>query len=285
MRIVALMEVVFACCLCHLAYRALQHTFLGEWEQTVGRRFLPGLVLTVFSLGAISLHGNGFAAFGITAKNGRSALLIGLLAALLFVVIGGAILVLGLRSSDAQGSVAQAGGWTLGTVLLLALLRCRRAAKWERLGSSSAALIGLFLLVTLLALPLLLGLGSAQPSLITLCSVVWLFVFTGFGEETFFRGYVQSRLNLVLGRPYKVMGVEFGPGLLVASGLFGMLHALNTVDYFMGRYDIAWGSGFVSVFSGFCYGSLREKTGSILAGGTAHGIAGALTEIPRVLAA
>jgi membrane protease YdiL (CAAX protease family) len=121
--------------------------------------------------------------------------------------------------------------------------------------------------------------------LTTFCAVVCLFVLTGFGEELFFRGHVQSRLNGAFGRPYRFLGMDFGAGLLITSLLFGGFHALNTVDYFRGAFEFSWSSGVVSVFSGLCYGSLREKTGSILAGGIAHGVAGVVTEIPRVLSA
>lgn len=47
-------------------------------------------------------------------------------------------------------------------------------------------------------------------------TVVWQFVFSGFGEEFVFRGYVQSRLNQAFGRPLRLFGIQFGVGLIVA---------------------------------------------------------------------
>jgi hypothetical protein len=39
----------------------------------------------------------------------------------------------------------------------------------------------------------------------------------GFGEEIFFRGYIQSRVDQAFGLPFRLLGFEFGPGLLVSS--------------------------------------------------------------------
>lgn len=40
-------------------------------------------------------------------------------------------------------------------------------------------------------------------------------VFVGFGEEILYRGYMQSRLNEVFGRPYRFFDVPFGWGALI----------------------------------------------------------------------
>src|SRR5438105_12072252 len=63
------------------------------------------------------------------------------------------------------------------------------------------------------------------------------------GEEMFYRGYIQSRVNEAFGRPLRFLGVQFGAGLLVSALLFGFLHPLNMVDYFHGQLTFAWGFG------------------------------------------
>jgi uncharacterized protein len=101
---------------------------------------------------------------------------------------------------------------------------------------------------------------------------VFYFFFVGFGEEILFRGYIQSRLNASFGRPFRLMGVHWGWGLIIASVLFGIMHFINPYN----PYQIWW--AFWTFFSGLLFGLIREKTGSILAPAIVHGT-------PRALAA
>jgi membrane protease YdiL (CAAX protease family) len=55
-----------------------------------------------------------------------------------------------------------------------------------------------------------------------------LFFGSGFGEQIFFRGYIQSRVDQAFGCPFRLLGFDsFGGGLLVSSLLFGLIHVLN----------------------------------------------------------
>lgn len=87
---------------------------------------------------------------------------------------------------------------------------------------------------------------------------------TGFGEEILFRGYIQSRLNRALGRPFSFCGVGWGFGVIIAAILFGAMH------FFHGTGTLWW--GLWTIFAGLVLGFLREKTGSIVAPGIAHGV-------------
>jgi membrane protease YdiL (CAAX protease family) len=87
---------------------------------------------------------------------------------------------------------------------------------------------------------------------------------TGFGEELFFRGYAQARLNVAFGKPFQVAGVNIGWGLPVASVLFGISHAI-----FSGG-TVGWG---IATFGhGMVLGYVREKTGTIFACSLLHGM-------------
>jgi membrane protease YdiL (CAAX protease family) len=282
-RVLAVTEVVFVCCLCHGTYRALQQSPLGDFERAVQRSYLPGTVMLGGGAVAILLHGRGCRPFGVTRRHWPYSLMVGLACALLFVLLGGSVVLLGLNRLDAAGTAARSCGWLVGALVILALLSRHSVAVLSAFQGRWTGWCCASLLLLLLAMTIVLGLRSRQPLLTTVCAVTWLFALTGFGEELFFRGYCQSRLNGAFGRPYRLLGMDFGAGLLIASVLFGAFHVLNTVDYFQGRFQFAWASGVVSAFSGLCYGSLRERTGSIVAGGVAHGLAGAMTEIPRVL--
>jgi uncharacterized protein len=143
--------------------------------------------------------------------------------------------------------------------------------------------ISIFILFSLLSVPIMLALRFYRPTLPVLGDVVWNFFCAGFGEEIFFRGYIQSRMNQAFGRPWRILGADFGLGLIVSSALFGLIHVFNTVDYFNGRYDFAWLWWLPNFASGLFFGLLRERTNSVLAGGIIHGLGDVFARVPALL--
>src|SRR5262249_39610697 len=131
----------------------------------------------------------------------------------------------------------------------------RRAATRRSAGPAGGppAFLG-GLLFGLFWVPLVGAACYARPLVYHTLVACWLTIGAGCGEEVFYRGYVQSRLNEVFGRPFRVLGLRFGVGLLVSSVLFGFLHALNSVDYFQGRFTFAWGFGVATIPMGVLYG-------------------------------
>ncbi len=130
----------------------------------------------------------------------------------------------------------------------------------------------------LLLFPFGVGLAMNKLSVIIVSTVVWQFVFSGFGEEFVWRGYVQSRLNQAFGRPMRMFGVQFGAGLFITSLLFGFFHAFNTYDPAIGLASLSWGWALSSSMAGLFFGMLREKTGTLVAPGIAHGLPDAVGE-------
>ncbi len=110
--------------------------------------------------------------------------------------------------------------------------------------------------------------------------ILWRVVAVGIGEELFFRGYIQSRLNVVYGRPWQLLGVQFGMGLVISSLLFAFIHALNPVNYFSGSYDFAWGHA-LAVLT-IHYGFMREMTGSVLPCIVFHGLLDVAALVPSM---
>jgi membrane protease YdiL (CAAX protease family) len=141
--------------------------------------------------------------------------------------------------------------------------------------------VSLTLLLALLAVPPLLAAYLHRPAV--WLAVLWNFLGAGFGEEVFFRGYIQSRVDAGFGRPWRLFGCAVGPGLIASSVLFGLIHALNTVDYFGGRWDFGWWYGLGTTIEGLLYGYLRARTGSVWAGAVTHGLVDAYTTIPGLL--
>lgn len=103
-------------------------------------------------------------------------------------------------------------------------------------------------------------LGPADGAFVEL---LWLVFASALGEELFFRGYVQGRWNGVFGKPWRWGGAQFGPGLILASAMFGVVHGLNSFDTFAweGEWEhhAAWLSG-----SALFFGLLRERCGGLL---------------------
>jgi hypothetical protein len=104
-------------------------------------------------------------------------------------------------------------------------------------------------------------------------------LFVGFGEEILYRGYMQSRLNEVFGKPFSFFGVAFGWGAILTALLFGFTHigVLRMILGLSSEVTLAW--GFWTIFSGLVFSFVREKTGSILAPALLHGLPQAIAVV------
>jgi len=279
----AIIEVLLAFAFVHMAYRSLkQFTALGRWEGAAGLNFTPGLVMIFFTISVLLLCRRSFEVYGLTVKRWRHNLSVGLLCAVLIATLAGLGLMLthvhfdpAHPHNDMAGRLAGAVFGLSTTILLVWMFKGQRTFL-DRI----PLVLGLSLMIELLSVPVVVAAYYHRPLLKALLTVGWLFLGAGFGEETFFRGYIQTRVDEVFECPLRFLGLNFGLGLCVSSLLFGFLHALNTVDYFHGRFDFAWWYGVQSCFTGLFYGCLRQKTGSIVAGGVTHGLTDVLASVP-----
>ena len=64
-------------------------------------------------------------------------------------------------------------------------------------------------------------------------------VLASFGDEIFYRGYIQSRLNEGFGRPYSLFGIKWGWDVIKASFLFGFMHLMTFSNPLRG-YFFPW---------------------------------------------
>lgn len=278
-RTVAITEVVLVFALVHLAFRSVkQFTSWGSFETESGLNFAPGVIMIAVSIALIALRRRSFTAYGVTREGFFHNLNVGVVCGVVLGA-GGLLLVLaGVRIDPSrfgpfEGLAYAAAAFIITCGLLWVLNRPPRLRP--------PPLSSLTLIVVLLAAPLLGAVWRDRPSMHVLLMVLWLFFCAGVGEEVFFRGYIQSRLNQAFGRPFRLLGVRFGVGLILASLLFGLVHALNTVDYFGGSFRFAWWHGFATLW--LPYGFLREKTGSVVAPAVAHGVLVLLTRMPSLL--
>lgn len=70
-------------------------------------------------------------------------------------------------------------------------------------------------------------------------------------EEFLYRGYLQSLLNKVYGRPHFFLGARWGMGLLISDGLFALGHVLFDLNPL--RFNV--------FFPGLVFGWQRERGG------------------------
>jgi membrane protease YdiL (CAAX protease family) len=140
-----------------------------------------------------------------------------------------------------------------------------------------------FTYIAILIFPLILAIITQRSFFPVISTLVWQLVFSGFGEEFYWRGYFQGRLNQVFEKKFQFLGVRFGLGLIMTSVLFGISHGLNTVNLLGGKshFGIWW--AIWTCFSGFFLGLIREKSEGILAPALVHGTVDAVGESLAVI--
>jgi CAAX protease family protein len=95
-----------------------------------------------------------------------------------------------------------------------------------------------------------------RPPLFALAAGTVILIFTGLPEEVLFRGFIQTMLVRVTGRPVL--------GLIAASIIFGAAHLDN------GPHAPDWRYGFLATLAGLAYGGVYLRTRRILAPAIAH---------------
>ena len=284
-RALAVLEVTLAFLLVHVGYRSFKRfTELGRAEAEAGLNFSPGLAMIVFTVAAVLVRARTFEEYGLTWKGWRFSLNLGLLWSAAFIVMAGVLdrfagmLVGAVPEPEITRPIVATLIELVSTLVLLwILLRDRGVLERTHPG---IALVFLALLLPALALAAF----HFERSIVgVLLAALWLFFGAGFGEEIFFRGYMQTRVDEAFGRPCRFMGAEFGWGLVVSSLFFGFIHVLNPVDYFASRFDFAWSKWPQYFAAGLFLGVLRERTKSILAGGIIHGLTDVAGKLPELL--
>ncbi|MBD3159321.1 MAG: CPBP family intramembrane metalloprotease [Candidatus Lokiarchaeota archaeon] len=170
------------------------------------------------------------------------------------------------------GALLMTGIFLLSTFLVARLISTKYNAFDEMKLPKEKHRNNVVVLIILLMFPILLAVALDSLSVAVLHTVIWQFIFSGFGEEIFFRGYIQSRLNQVFGRPYEWKSIQFGLGLFITAALFAISHMFSIAGFLIGDFTVDWWYGTFTFVGGILFGLLREKTGSIVASGTLHGL-------------
>ncbi len=182
------------------------------------------------------------------------------------------LIVIGWSYLEPQGALVLTASSTVALLLIVRMVSRKYSSFHDIQIPDGRHRSNVIVILLLLCLPIGLGIVLGRLSLLLVSTVVWQFVISGFGEEVFFRGYVQSRLNMAFGRPYEWRGIRFGVGLFITAVLFGIAHMLSPMRIWLGDFNVTWWWGTFTFVGGLLLGLLREKTGSVLAPATLHGL-------------
>ena len=228
--------------------------------------------MIVLAIGAMAIGKKDFTSYGFTLTKWRSDLSVALIC-----LISAA----GYIPSLVSPSIA--GNRLINTLFIVAavLLALWLVLNKKNEGMAKESGVGIFWPIISIPAIIAIVLGGLGFGILA-SAIVFQFYFAGFGEEILFRGYFQSRLNQDFGRPWRIKGVSFGPGLLITSALFAVLHMLNPFNPLMGSFELDSLWGVTSFFGGLLFGFLREKTGTVLSASVGHGLLDLGQVIPLV---
>lgn len=274
-KILAIVEILLVYAVMRATSIVLRPTGIDGWQrENLGWSYSGMLIFVGIPALLILLTRRNWAEYGVSLADWRTNLDIGIKAYLVRIIpyvfgIGGAMWLM-LDRDQLSGGAFVALMEVVGLAVMLWVLNRQKLMKSGR-GN-------VIVTIVLLLFPILLALTKNKLSVMIVSTVVWQFVFSGFGEEFVWRGYVQSRLNQAFGRPMRVFGIQFGAGLIITSLLFGLLHAFNTYNSAVGFESLSWGWALSSSVTGLFFGLIREKTGTLVAPGIAHGLPDAVGE-------
>ena len=232
---------------------------VGSWEQQVSNRYFAGYgVMIIFPLLLLVVTRRNLADYGLSFRNLPYHLDI---AATAFVPVA---------LASAAFAFVDYREWHGSLILAVLKISVLFATAWLLKRKPSANGKGVLLSTFLPLLFIGLTLGTRMGNAVS--AILFYLFFVGLGEELLFRGYIQSRLNVAFGKPFKFIGVNCGWGIVIASALFGFMHVLNIGSLVGGRWELAWWWGFWTFFGGLVLGFVREKSGSIIAPAILHGL-------------
>lgn len=246
--------------------------FFQEEIAILGWSYTSGLISMFITLLIIYFSQPTFKECGFTKEGWKFAVDIGFTAWLVWVIPIAALLVFQLSYTDLIGSLIITGFIFIAIFLILLITKNSSQEKVE--SSKYKTPINVIFLTILLFMPIFFGLflqKSAHTMFKVISTVIWQFIFSGFGEEFRYRGYYQPRVNQEYGTPYNILNVDFGIGLFVGAALFGLSHIFNPFSPFEGIFELSWGWGIWTFAAGLFFGILKEKTQNIIAPALAHG--------------
>jgi membrane protease YdiL (CAAX protease family) len=133
---------------------------------------------------------------------------------------------------------------------------------WSRIGRDALQAIGLALLAAVIIFPFYwfgfriwwnADAFRPAPLLPKVLGLPTELLVIALPEEAFYRGYLQTSFDRHLGKRFSILGVRFGPGLLLTSVIFALGHLLTIFNP----------TRLAVFFPSVVFGLLRERSGGI----------------------
>lgn len=253
-------------------------TWLKEMDVHWGWRNLCfGLQAIVFPLAIIWLSKRNWSTYGLGRANFRYLIHYGFIGAMLMMLLGSGF---GFLNSQKINPVGMQGSLILTVIALIMIAILFFVFRNSKQNNNSdknrqpRIIYKLIILIGMVLCPIVVALFRGNLTFEIIAWDSYFLFMVGFGEEIKYRGYFQSRVNEEYGRPWEIFGIRFGPGLIVVSVLFGLSHMgqFGSFNPFEGQFDINPWMGLQAFFGSLFFGLIREKSGSIVSSGIAHGV-------------
>jgi hypothetical protein len=243
---------------------------LIRWENlALGGSYFTGALLTALTLFMVIMKQYEFKSMGLSLEDWQISLGYGLRGYLFFLIPQIAIslfTVLGLDYKDFMATAIALGLLVLLMTLLMNKIRDIQVIRYSRF----------ILLALLMVFPFVFSFAINRFSTRLLIEFIWNISVGGFTEEFFYRGSIQSSINLEFGRNWKLGKTNFGPGLFISALLYGLSRGLRTWRPGSGGISISWSRALFAFTVGIFYGLIREKTGDIVGSGSANALIDAI---------
>ena len=223
------------------------------------------LLLFVLPLSTLVLTRRNPGAYGLTNDNLRQHARLALRAIAVVMPASFLFLVIGMLGTDFEhwlGSFILTLGFAAAGVVIL-----RYTRRLDNIAETKISLCGFLAYIGLL----IAGIGLVylfQPVSELIAQIIIALIFIGFLEEFFWRGYLQTRLNDVFGRPYSLFNVNYGASLILTAVIFGLFHPLSVTT----RSPLPWAWALWTAAFGLILGFLREKSGAVVTPALLHGV-------------
>jgi len=256
-KITVIIEILIVFLLTGFAFSWLRYSSLGTWPIPQSGNFpIPYFSVLLIPILITKVRGRSLIDLGLHQGEMRFDLrLIG------FAIFPGLLVKMSLYLVDWS---EWSGALLVSVVVVIATLILARSTRSLQLTDASQIFLGLVFLS--------FSASSAQGELqnwITLPYGLLYVVLVALAEEVLFRGYIQGRLDGVLGKPMILSGVHMGYGLILTSILFGIWHIMhNIIAGISLTHSLAW--GLWTFFLGIFLGVLRLKSGRLIAPTAIH---------------
>jgi len=239
---------------------------LVRWEnRALGGSYFTGVLMIVLGVMVIIIRRYEFNEMGLTSERWRRSINYGF-RGWIFFLIPQYLLSFTLSWGVGYRDSMWISGFLVVFILVASLLMVTRK-EMPPASNRRLVLIGLVMLIPFAFMALT---GEIMVGMMKVYA--WNILIGGFAEEFFYRGYLQSSINLEYGTNWKLGKVKFGPGLLVSSILYGLSRGLRTIKPWSGVYSVSWSWTLYALALGIFYGLIRESSGDIIGSGTANGM-------------